>query len=184
MSAADGLAFRAVAPADGDAFEALFEARGGPKYCWCMVFRGTPDAPRAAGPAEGKAEMRRRILAGEPTGILAYDGDEPAGWCSVAPVGSFRRLGPGVETEGREGVWALTCFFVPRRRRGAGLSRRLLDAAIARAREAGAHTLEAYPVAPDSPSYRFLGVVPLFRAAGFAGAGRAGARRHVMRLAL
>ena len=48
----------------------------------------------------------------------------------------------------------------------------------------GARTLEAYPVAPDSPSYRFLGVVPLFREAGFAGAGRAGARRHVMRQAL
>ena len=59
-----------------------------------------------------------------------------------------------------------------------------MSAAVARAREAVAHTLEAYPVAPDSPSYRFLGVVPLFRAAGFAGAGRAGARRHVMRLAL
>ena len=35
--------------------------------------------------------MRRRILTGEPTGILAYDGDEPAGWCSVAPADTFRR---------------------------------------------------------------------------------------------
>lgn len=178
------LEFRAVAPADWGAFEALFEGRGGPKYCWCMVFRAPPGRASAPDRAAKKAEMRRRVLAGEPTGILAYGGGEPVGWCSVAPVDTFRRLGPGVATEGRAGVWALTCFYVPRRLRGRGIARRLLDAAIARAREGGAHTLEAYPVAPDSPSYRFLGVVPLFREAGFAEAGRAGTRRHVMRLAL
>jgi hypothetical protein len=44
--------------------------------------------------------------------------------------------------------------------------------------------LEAYPVSPDSPSYRFMGFVPAFEARGFAPAGMAGTRRHVMRLAL
>ena len=92
------LEFRAVAPADWGAFEALFEARGGPKYCWCMVFRAPPGKASAPDRAARKAEMRRRILTGEPTGILAYDGGEPVGWCSVAPVDTFRRLGPGVAT--------------------------------------------------------------------------------------
>jgi len=52
------------------------------------------------------------------------------------------------------------------------------------AREHGATSLEAYPVDPDSPSYRFGGFVPFFLAAGFREVGRAGTRRHVMRLDL
>jgi hypothetical protein len=60
----------------------------------------------------------------------------------------------------------------------------MLSAAIETARRHGATVVEAYPVDPDSPSYRFMGFVPLFRAAGFKSAGRAGTRRHVMRLNL
>jgi hypothetical protein len=41
--------------------------------------------------------------------------------------------------------------------------------------------LEAYPVEPDSPSYRFGGFIPLFARAGFREAGHLGSRRHVMR---
>ena len=50
------------------------------------------------------------------------------------------------------------------------------------ARAKGATVVEAYPVAPDSPSYRFMGFVPVFEAAGFREVGRAGIRGHVMRL--
>ena len=41
--------------------------------------------------------------------------------------------------------------------------------------------IEGYPVAPDSPSYRFMGTRPVFRAAGFEEIGRVGKRRHAMR---
>ncbi len=164
-------------------FEALFEGRGAPKYCWCMVFRAPPNQSHAPDNTAKKAGMRRRVLANEPVGILACAEGTPVAWCSIAPVGTFERLGKAVE-RGREGVWALTCFFVPRRLRGQGLARRLLGAAIEHARARGARTIEAYPVDPDSPSYRFLGFVPMFEAAGFEEAGRLGTRRHVMRLAL
>ena len=79
----------------------------------------------------------------------------------------------------------LACFLrVGRRLRRRGLMGRLLKAAIETARRHGATVLEAYPVNPDSPSYRFMGFVPLFRAAGFEPVGRAGSRRQVMRLTL
>ena len=175
--------FREVDASRWDDFEAVFEARGGPKYCWCMVFRAPPGQSHAPDKAAKKAEMQRRILTDEPVGILAYDGDDPVAWCSIAPVGTFQRLGKAVDKE-REGVWSLTCFFVPRRLRGQGLSRRLLQAAIDHARARGAGTLEAYPVDPDSPSYGYLGRVPMFLAAGFVEVGRLGTRRHVMRLPL
>ena len=40
--------------------------------------------------------------------------------------------------------------------------------------------MEAYPVDEDSPSYRFMGFVPMFEEAGFREIGREGMRRHVM----
>ena len=60
----------------------------------------------------------------------------------------------------------------------------LIAGAVAHARENGATVVEAYPVDPDSPSYRFMGFVPVFAAAGFTDLGRPGKRRHVMRRVL
>ena len=65
--------------------------------------------------------------------------------------------------------------------RGSGISARLLDAACEEAARAGADVIEGYPVDPDSPSYRFMGTRPVFRAAGFEEIGRVGKRRHAMR---
>lgn len=48
----------------------------------------------------------------------------------------------------------------------------------------GASILEAYPVDPASPSYRFMGFIGAFAAAGFEEVEMAGSRRHVMRLTL
>jgi GNAT superfamily N-acetyltransferase len=102
-------------------------------------------------------------------------------WCSIAPRDTYRRLG-GVEADGGERVWSLACFFVIRRLRGMGITARLIEAAVDHARRRGATVIEAYPVDPDSPSYRFMGFVPSFQSAGFDEVARAGTRRHVMRL--
>jgi hypothetical protein len=56
----------------------------------------------------------------------------------------------------------------------------MLAAALEHARRQGAGLVEAYPVDEDSPSYRFMGFVPLFEGAGFREVGREGSRRHVM----
>jgi len=48
------------------------------------------------------------------------------------------------------------------------------------AMENGASYLEAYPVAPDSPSYRFMGFVDTFEKAGFRFVKKAGTRRNAM----
>ena len=160
----------------------LFDAPGGPKYCWCMAWRPLQDRSRPAGSHRRRAALQRRVRAGVPVGILAYIEGEPIAWCSVAPRETFRPLG-GLESPD-DIVWSVVCFFVPRRLRRRGLMGRLLGAAIETARSHGATVLEAYPVNPDSPSYRFMGFVPLFRAAGFKPVGRAGSRRQVMRLTL
>ena len=81
-------------------------------------------------------------------------------------------------------VWSLACFFVKREYRGQKVTDQLLQAAIAQADLHGAKIVEAYPVDPESPSYRFMGFVSLFKRAGFKRVSDAGTRRHVMRLQL
>ena len=172
---------------DGDRWDdlaRLFESSGGPKYCWCMVWRSMPKATRSDNQAK-KDALETRVREGVPVGILGYIEGEPVAWCSIAPRDTFRNLGgKDHPSDGRAGVWSLTCFFVPRRLRRQGIMRRLIAAAVNHARSRGATAVEAYPVDPDSPSYRFMGFVPSFEAAGFQEIGMAGTRRHVMRLRL
>ena len=181
--ATEKLHFREVTPERWPDFERLFESRGAPGYCWCMAWRSTAAEAQHGDRASRKAAMRQRICGGTPVGLLAYDEqDAPVAWCSVAPRASYRRLVSDGSSD--EGVWSIACFFVVRPLRRAGVMRRLIAAAVRHARDHGARLLEAYPVDADSPSYRFMGFVPVFADAGFVEAGREGSRRHVMRLAL
>jgi len=177
------LTFRPVTKATAKDFEALFEAPGGPKYCWCMAFRATPDEIKAAKGQARKPQMLGRIAGGVPVGLVGYADGEPAAWVSVAPRDTFRPLG-GPASQRGDSIWSLTCMFVPRKQRGEGLGRQLVEAAIKHAKEHKATVLEAYPVAPDSPSYRHMGFIPLFKDLGFEEVGKAGTLRHVVRLTL
>lgn len=150
-----------------------------------MVWRDMPERPqRSDGPSRKRA-MNGLVLSGQPVGLLGYLDDEPVAWCSVAPRSTYKKLG-GVEYEGTpdDAVWSIVCFFALRSARGNGIFAELLTAAIDHARENGAEILEGYPVDPDSPSFRFMGFVASFEAAGFAHVGVAGSRRHVMSLRL
>lgn len=162
-------------------FVALFESQGAPKACWCMVWPAAPAEIRKAKGSARKAAMTARIKKGVRVGILGYIDDEPVAWCSIPPRETYRDLG-GEDATSAEQVWSIVCFFIKREHRGQGLFRRLLNAAIRHARNAGATRIEAYPVDPESPSYRFMGFVPSFAEAGFVETGRAGERRHVMQL--
>ena len=176
----DRLVFHEVDQSRWPDFERLFESRGGPKSCWCMVWRATSQEARHTDGASRKAAMAKRVAARVPVGLLGYLEGEPVAWCSLAPRSTFRRL---VDDDSSDaGVWSITCFFVVRRFRGQGITQRIIQAAVTHARLHGASIVEAYPVAPDSPSYRFMGFVSVFEKAGFCEVGLAGTRRHVMRL--
>jgi GNAT superfamily N-acetyltransferase len=179
MSAA--LTFKPMTEKTVGDFEALFGAKGGPSYCWCMAWRATSaELKDAKGPAR-RRQMLGRIAEGIPVGLLAYEGKQPVGWVSLAPKSTFRGLGGVADTDG---VWSLTCLFVPRVRRGEGLAEKLIAGAVAHARKQGATLIEAYPVDPDSPSYRHMGFVPAFERAGFRETGREGKRRHIMQFGI
>lgn len=177
--------FREVDETNWDDFVKFFEGKGCPSYCWCTAWRPLPGDRAKASNAARKKAIGALVKHGTPVGILAYEGQTPVGWCSIAPRASYTPLG-GEEYEGvaENKVWSLACFFVPRALRGEGLGKQLLAAAVDTARKHGAKILEAYPVDPDSPSYRFMGFVKNFKKAGFTETGRVGKRRHVMHLRL
>lgn len=177
------LTFRPVTPETRDDFCALFERRGGPRHCWCMIWRATAEEGRGTPGPLRRAQMLGRIAERTPVGLLGYAGAEPVAWVSIAPKATHRRLGGPDPAEG-DRVWSLACFYIRRDHRGRGLTHELIAAALAEARRHGATAVEAYPVAPDSPSYGYMGRVPAFLRAGFKEIARAGTRRHVMRRAL
>ncbi len=148
-----------------------------------MVWRATSEEGRNTKGAVRKQQMHQRIQSNIPVGLLAYEENIPVGWVSIAPRETYRRLG-GEQAKHDELIWSLACMFVKRSLRRRGLAHKLIAAAIDHARKNGATHIEAYPVAPDAPSYRFMGFVPAFETAGFSHCGMAGKRRHVMRLTL
>lgn len=160
--------------------EALFESKGGPQYCWCMAWRPMPLEDRNNRPVK-KATLKRSVDDDTVVGLLGYMEDQPVAWCSIAPRETYRSLGGDTALEK---VWSLVCFFIKREYRGQGLTQAMIRAACKYARKQGAKYVEAYPVDPDSPSYRFMGFREQFEKAGFSAKGKAGTRRHVMLLKL
>jgi GNAT superfamily N-acetyltransferase len=101
-----------------------------------------------------KQQLCEVVAAGHRPGLLAYEGSLPVGWVSLGPreelarLQRSRTLGPG----GPEpGVFSIVCFYVDTAYRGRGISGALLDAAITFAREQGAASLEACPLAETPP---------------------------------
>ncbi len=174
----------AIEPRHWPDFEMLFEESGGPKNCWCMIWRDYSRGEEGSDKDDRKAGMRDRISIGMAVGLLAYLDDAPVAWCSVAPRQSFKKSLDGGASFVGEGRWSLTCMFIKRAHRSKGLSDRLIEGAINYARSQGATLLEAYPVAPDSPSYRFCGFLSQFERHGFKAVGRVGSRRNVVTKAL
>jgi GNAT superfamily N-acetyltransferase len=158
-------------------FEALFKSKGAPNYCWCMAWRMTKEEQKHNNSTSRKKFIRQRVTSRVPIGLLAYVDDEPIGWCSIAPRETYQRLG-GDET--LEDVWSIACFFIKREYRDQGLIDVLIEHAKKYAKRNGAKYLEAYPVDPDSPSYKFMGFVSTFEKADFIFVKKAGTRRNVM----
>lgn len=167
---------RALRPDDGEQVERLFGAKGACGGCWCMLWRSPYGGKRFEA---DKGEPNRRALralieSGRARGALAFAGDAPVGWASVGPKSDFPyfersrvlRSPPG------DAAWAVTCLYVPAAWRGQGVATRLLEAAVALARDAGAPVLEGYPVVPAGPgkvpaAFAWTGVPALYEAAGF-----------------
>ncbi len=147
---------------------ALFESAGSGCYCNYWHFAGDKNAwlERCyVKPEENRADLIARLAGEELCGVVALrdDADSSAvcGWMKVVPAASvarlydqrvYRRL-PYFDhqpAELRQRTYTIACSYVGEADRGAGVAKRLLDAAIEAAKQAGALALEAFPRgAPD-----------------------------------
>lgn len=175
----DAIEVRPVTKENWEDFVRLFEAKGGPHYCWCAArrFRGT----REMGEAQKQAAMIGLVESGTPIGVLAYDSDEPIGWCSIAPRETYAQLGrsrtmPRV-TPPATSTWTILCFFVARPHRDQGVTHALLDGAVAYAKQQGAKVVEGYPFDTAGISSTHRGHSRVFEAARFQSEGKRWYRR-------
>jgi GNAT superfamily N-acetyltransferase len=176
--------------------QTVFGARGVAAVCQCQRYKLARREAFASFPPEVRAaRLREQTAEDPPSGLLAYLGDEPAGWCNVEPRTHFEGLirNNRIPWLGRDedkadaGVWALTCLFTRAGYRGRGVSYALAAAAVGFAREHGARALEGYPIiAKDGGRISWdeihVGSPSVFGAAGFAEVSRPSPRRAVMRV--
>ncbi len=179
----------------------MFGTRGDAAYCQCQRYKLRRREAFAKFPVEERAfRLRTQTNAGVPdaeatSGLVAYAGGEPVGWCAVEPRTAYEGLlrNARVPWEGRsedkadDTVWAVTCIFTR-----AGFRRRHIGTALARAavdfaRRRGARALEAYPLLTE-PGQAVLsgelnvGTRSMFEAAGLTEVSHPTKRRVVMRI--
>lgn len=161
--------------------ETLFESKGGPHNCWCMVWRKMNEGTDRTKKADKKESLKQYVFNQSPVGLICYDNAEAVAWCSIAPRESYRELSGD---HSLTNVWSLVCFFIKREYRQKGMTEELIKNAIRYAKANGASYVEAYPVDPESPSYRFMGFKPVFDKLHFDVKHKVGQRRYVMTIAV
>jgi GNAT superfamily N-acetyltransferase len=182
------LTVRPLTPDLWSQLEELFGRVGACNGCWCMYWRiggAYSQRPRE----KNKAAFKAVVKEGPPPGLLAFDGDKAVGWAQLTPRAALPHLDHGRFTQNIDDmpVWSLTCFFIRKDRRGQGVMRALLDAAIDHAKAMKAPALEAYPVKTDSRrsnSGMYTGAASSFARAGFKTVAVPAAHRPTMRLVL
>jgi GNAT superfamily N-acetyltransferase len=139
---------------------------------------------------ENRAAMQAIVASGEIPGILAYQGGEPVGWCSIGPRDKFEGLERtrGLKRVDDSPVWSVVCFYIAKPYRRKGISRELLKAALSFAREHGAKIVEGYPVEPHKDStpdpFVWTGLPGTFLDTGFTEVLRRSSTRPIMRFYL
>jgi GNAT superfamily N-acetyltransferase len=187
-----------VTDAPWDDVRTVFGTRGDPSTCWCQYFKVDAQTWKAGDVAAFERALceqteQARAQHGAGPGVLAYDGDEPVGWCAVEQRTAYRRIlnsqlvQQSPDELGADDVWFVSCFVVRVGHRRKGAAAALLDGAVAHAREHGARVIEAFPVDATermSSADLYHGPLSVFEAAGFETVARPSENRAVVRLVL
>jgi GNAT superfamily N-acetyltransferase len=177
-----------------DDVAAVLGDRGPGSRCWCQRYKLFPGESWAGRGPDVLAE-RLREQTEDGSGLVAYLGDEPVGWCAVEPRPAYHgllRRTFRIHWEGRdedrddESVWSVTCLYARAGYRKRGVARALAEAAVEHARAQGARAVEAYPIVVKNviDEELHVGTESVFADAGMTVVSRPSKRRVVMRLDL
>ena len=170
----------AILPATGDRFddaETALDSGDGPG-CQCQWWLLTNAEFKKTSRDDLTTRFHAEMHGDRAPGLIAYVDGEPAGWVRVGPRIDQARLlrtrdvtTTTDEPLDADDVWSISCFVVRTAHRGQGLMKKLLDAAVSTARDAGARVVEAYPLDPTvtrrSANQLYRGTVSMFEQAGF-----------------
>ncbi len=190
-----------VVPANEASWEelqAVLGTRGPAARCQCQRYKLHRGESFAGFPVEERADrLRQQADCDNPgsnatSGLVAYLGSEPVGWCAVEPRPAYEGLvrnnrvpwADRDEDKADDGVWAVTCLFARAGFRRRGVSRALARAAVDFAHSRGARALEAYPMTTTSAISEELhvGTLGVFADAGLTEVSRPTGRRAVLRV--
>lgn len=155
-----------------DDFAAVVNPNRREQHCWCLSHRLGAREIKERGGGQRLEAMRSLSNEDIAPGIIAYQGDEPVGWCSISPRAQIplldrsKLIRPVDELE----VWSIICMVVRTGYRRQGINRRMVEGAVEYARKLGAPAVEAYPVDPEGRmdlTMAFVGTRKMFQAAGF-----------------
>ncbi|MCY1716873.1 GNAT family N-acetyltransferase [Microbacterium sp. SL62] len=169
-----------ILPATGDRFddaETALDSGDGPG-CQCQWWLLTNAEFQKTSRDDLTTRFHAEMHGDLAPGLIAYVDGEPAGWVRVGPrIDQTRLLRTRDVTTATDepldadDVWSISCFVVRTAHRGQGLMKKLLDAAVSTARDAGARVVEAYPLDPTvtkrSANQLYRGTVSMFEKAGF-----------------
>jgi hypothetical protein len=99
--------------------------------CWCTWFH--PAGEKGPDSGGGRAVKERLVKAGRAHAALVFDGDVAVAWCQYGTPEELPNIYHRKEYEaglGRVPDYRLTCFFVDRRYRRAGMAAIALRGAL------------------------------------------------------
>lgn len=181
------LIIKPLTPDRWDDFEALFGSQGAYGGCWCMWWRLTRREFEQGQGADNRQAMQQIVSSGQIPGLIAYQGDEPCGWVSIAPREQFGSLERSrvLKRVDEEPVWSLVCFYIPRQFRGQNFTEKLIRGAILYVKSKSGKIIEAYPVSSQkanlAPVSSYMGVARVFEKTGFKEMSRPSKSKIIMR---
>ena len=141
--------------------------------CWCLSWRlGSAENRELRGTA--RADKVRELCSRElAPGVLAHIDGQVAGWAGIAPRAELHPFEHSRKIPHLDDlpVWSLWCLRVRPGYRKQGVTRALIDGAVAYARASGAPVVESYPVdnagQPVDLTMAYVGTRSMFERAGF-----------------
>ncbi|AEE46705.1 hypothetical protein [Cellulomonas fimi] len=144
----DGFRIAPLGPATWQAFADLAERHNGVwGGCWCTWFHCYPDPPERK--ELGNREFKRQLVeSGHAHAALVLDGERAIAWAQFGTVAELANIHHRKEWERgleRPPDFRITCLFVDRDRRRAGVAAVAVRGALALIAREGGGLVEAYP---------------------------------------